>query len=576
MTLADDSTSYVYVDHSSTLQQSLTPPSTTENILIGRSHTNSGNIVYTQDIGTNINQYSNALNEQSTALFMSVFSSGGTCSLNGSDQLDIISGVYYYGATRYDVVGATAVTFTELYNNGSTVGVTGGTMNLTQYDNGGTLTTIPNGNFLRHALYMLNGDRYLFIFGTDPQLLKDNAALPTEPTFFGQNIVLVAGIIISVDGGGSGSVESIEDLRPRPNFIQSIATTGGGGDHQLLSNRSEDTAHSQYLLKSGSDPLTGPLDGGSQNFTNVGTFNGVTVTNLSSRLVPGGLDPLPTGNSVAVGTVNNPGSVNDFSRSDHVHAHGTQTLSTLHAAATGTANGFMSSNDFTKLENSTAIPASSTLVEWDSSINLRANNFVTGDSGQIQLNNGASSFSVNLQAAPGLAQNLTVTMPTSTGSANEFLQTNGAGILTWAAPAITTDFAQLRTTSGADINAGGVVVLTWDTTDFITSNYILVGSTDIQVQSTGAYMVYANIVTTTTGNAKVNCTAKFRNNGSDLNGAFTTGFLDSKVQSESSGNMSMAYSLVAGDNISVSCQQDAAGGVVSMVAGQSVFRITKL
>jgi hypothetical protein len=51
-----------------------------------------------------------------------------------------------------------------------------------------------------------------------------------------------------------------------------------------------------------------------------------------------------------VGTANGAGSANSASRSDHVHAHGTQAGGGLHSVCTTTVAGFMSASDKTKLD----------------------------------------------------------------------------------------------------------------------------------------------------------------------------------------------------------------------------------
>jgi hypothetical protein len=56
------------------------------------------------------------------------------------------------------------------------------------------------------------------------------------------------------------------------------------------------------------------------------------------------------GSPVTIGTANADGVSTSVARSDHVHAHGNQTLGTLHAVATAIVNGFMSATDKTKLD----------------------------------------------------------------------------------------------------------------------------------------------------------------------------------------------------------------------------------
>ena len=56
------------------------------------------------------------------------------------------------------------------------------------------------------------------------------------------------------------------------------------------------------------------------------------------------------GSPVTIGTANADGVATSVARSDHVHAHGNQTVGSLHAVATTLVNGFMSSTDKTKLD----------------------------------------------------------------------------------------------------------------------------------------------------------------------------------------------------------------------------------
>jgi hypothetical protein len=56
------------------------------------------------------------------------------------------------------------------------------------------------------------------------------------------------------------------------------------------------------------------------------------------------------GSPVTIGTANVEGVQTSVARSDHVHAHGDQTVGTLHAVATTSVNGFMSAADKTKLD----------------------------------------------------------------------------------------------------------------------------------------------------------------------------------------------------------------------------------
>lgn len=62
-------------------------------------------------------------------------------------------------------------------------------------------------------------------------------------------------------------------------------------DHGALSGLTDDD-HPQYLLVNGSRPMTGPLDMGGQNITNVGTVDGVDVSGHAARHITGGADEI--------------------------------------------------------------------------------------------------------------------------------------------------------------------------------------------------------------------------------------------------------------------------------------------
>ena len=112
----------------------------------------------------------------------------------------------------------------------------------------------------------------------------------------------------------------------------------------------------------GSKSMVGNLNMGSNNITNVGLVDGVTISTHGYRHLPNGADPLTTGTPSTIGTVNSQGIQNAFAKQDHIHAHGQQTDPTLHAIATESLNGFMSSIDKILLDHLSIGLSSSDLV----------------------------------------------------------------------------------------------------------------------------------------------------------------------------------------------------------------------
>ena len=89
------------------------------------------------------------------------------------------------------------------------------------------------------------------------------------------------------------------------------------------------------------------------------------------------------------------------------------------------------------------------LVSTASTPSLEAKGSGTQD-GYIQLNCYANTHGIKLKSPPHSAgANYTLTFPTTDGGASEFLQTNGSGVLTWAAATDTTYSA------GAGLSLGG-------------------------------------------------------------------------------------------------------------------------
>jgi hypothetical protein len=117
-------------------------------------------------------------------------------------------------------------------------------------------------------------------------------------------------------------------------------------DHGALLGLGDDD-HAQYLLTNGGRTLTGDLNMGTKNITNVGTVDGVTVSDHSARHDPGGLDALTTATPVSVGTANSEGAATSFARSNHVHDHGSQSTGSHHATASSSGAGFQPKSNST-------------------------------------------------------------------------------------------------------------------------------------------------------------------------------------------------------------------------------------
>jgi hypothetical protein len=121
------------------------------------------------------------------------------------------------------------------------------------------------------------------------------------------------------------------------------------------------------LSRTGSQAMTGNLDMGTNNVTNVGTVDGVVVSAHASRHNPAGADPLATAAPVTLNPnqTNMQGTANSYSRSDHVHnvPAASAVTSSSDANTQGTSSSFARADHTHKITQNT--PAAGQLVRWN-------------------------------------------------------------------------------------------------------------------------------------------------------------------------------------------------------------------
>jgi hypothetical protein len=218
-----------------------------------------------------------------------------------------------------------------------------------------------------------------------------------------------------------------------------LDTTGGGYVLKVYDGTAWRTADGSYVNVTG-DTMTGnlTLDASSLVF-DTGTFN-TTVSATTATAARTITIPDATGTLVTTGDT---GSVTSAMLADGTIVDG-DISSTAEIAvsklADGTARQLLQTD------------AAGTGVEWTSNIDIPGTLDVTGaavfdstvtTAGDLTLNAQAdlrfadsdSSNWVAFQAPATVATNVTWTLPAADGSANQVLQTNGTGTLSWATPA---------------------------------------------------------------------------------------------------------------------------------------------
>jgi len=431
---------FISVVSGSTLQLTSAAPNTYSAILVGRVKSDASSILFIENISADGLHAPTLIDQTLREAFGSVVGAGLISSAGtGNYQLTVTSGSYYYSTHKFTPAGGTDVSFIQFFRVAGVFTSAPSTTSLSaaearRYDDGSDLVALVATQFAKHVLYVVNDgvdETYIFLYGQETfatQNDAENGALPSPPSFMSEAFCPLAALIVN---DTSTNWVVVQDVRPTLAFRSAGVTATS--DHGSLAGLLDDD-HTQYLLVNGSRAFAGPFDLGTNNVSNAGTINGVTITSLAARLQPGGADPLSAATAPStIGTSNGLGTSNDLARADHVHAHGTQTDGTLHAVATGSVAGFMSSTDKTSFDTATPLSTASALMSRDGAGATAVTQLTVDTNGAVRLANTANTFRASIIAPSGLGANYTLTLPPNDGDASQVLQTDGSGVTSWVA-----------------------------------------------------------------------------------------------------------------------------------------------
>jgi len=285
--LPANSSVYIYMNQSGVFVNNANYPDTVNFILLGKVVTNASVIQYIQKIPLDAYHYSNANNLMLQSAIGPVFSSGCNVSENVTPfELDVTLGTYFFTNLEFTPTGGVPITFDFYYQTSPAVftyNPAQTVLNNTDYDSGTGLVPLTASFYTKHLLLTMGGpgEVYLIICGQDEYATQGAAeagSLPLPPTFVSDSFVRLASIVIQQ---GAANVVSVIDERPRIGFASS-STTGSTNDHAALFGLASSTAHPQYLLRDGTNPMTGNLDLNSSSIINIGslTLKGSVTGNL--------------------------------------------------------------------------------------------------------------------------------------------------------------------------------------------------------------------------------------------------------------------------------------------------------
>uniref|UniRef100_A0A6C0M0H8 Uncharacterized protein n=1 Tax=viral metagenome TaxID=1070528 RepID=A0A6C0M0H8_9ZZZZ len=277
---------HIYVSNAGTVLTATSQPSVLTNVYLGAVYA-AADILYYHRTPKISSYTSSKIDTVLRDAFGTIVQSGLVCTINGvsTKQMDVTSGKYWYAVASYSPSGGAAITYTQIYRAVAGYTITTGLVNVncTQYDDGsGTLQNIPAGQFAKHALYMVGegaDEMYFLIVGQETfasLAAAETGALPIPPTFFNENTISVAGIIVDHD---LDLITEVVDIRPTIAFRS--GTQSATSDHNSLSNLTVGNPHTQYLLASGATAMTGDLNLNGNDLNSVATINLVNTNTVT-------------------------------------------------------------------------------------------------------------------------------------------------------------------------------------------------------------------------------------------------------------------------------------------------------
>jgi hypothetical protein len=293
-TLPANSTRYIVIDQNGAAQ-AVTSFDNDSQILLGRVVTNATSIYIIDASVLNSYHYTNNADSLLRNGFGAIYNSGSLVAEFGTRQLQITSGVYYFGTNKFSPSGGSNLFFDTFYQNGVGGWIIGNTnvVDNASYDNGtGALQSLTSSYFAKHALYTVGqgvNEKYLLVYSQAQYAnisLAEQGSLPSPPGYFSEGIVLISSII--VQQGVANFSEVPKSQRPILGFVASgiSATTY----HNNLLNLATGDDHPQYWRNDGTHTATGSFNLGTYNITNVGTVStltDVTIPSIAANVISG-------------------------------------------------------------------------------------------------------------------------------------------------------------------------------------------------------------------------------------------------------------------------------------------------
>lgn len=283
LTLPDNSQNYIYFNQNGILSYGSSQPSNVNNILLGYVGTKNGVIEFISNSPVNATHTSNIYDNLFTNGFGAVYANGSIITENTTPfKLNITAGTYYLSTNILNPTGGTAITFQQYYNTGgsSFSRIAQTLVNNTQYNSSGTLVSLSTNYYAKHSVYTVGvgiNEEYFVVLAQaqySTLLAAQQALLPTPPSYFTNNIVLIGSIIVQ-----QGASNIIQIISNRP-ILGSIPTgiSASASHLNLIDLNTGNAGHNQFMMLNGSNgAMTSNLDLGNNNIVNVTDINSIPI-----------------------------------------------------------------------------------------------------------------------------------------------------------------------------------------------------------------------------------------------------------------------------------------------------------
>lgn len=467
-----NSSRYVFINSSGMLTSDAALPDTAHTILLGRAVTVTSDILFIDGSASIAEHASNSMDLFNRRALGPVYETGSIVTESGTRNLDVTGGSYFFSTNHFVPSGGTAVTWMSARSDGlgDFVYANQTVVDNAFFDDGsGTLAPLTAGFFAKHSLYVVGddgGEKYFLTYSQTQYatlVLAEGGNIPLPPPSFIDAMVLIGSIIVQE---GVSAIVEIRDERPVIGF--KAGGVSASSDHGNLTGLLDDD-HPQYLKTDGSRALTGDLDMGGNDLTNVGSVDGIDVNAHASRHLPNGADPLTTaapGANLTANTTNATGIANSLARSDHSHAISTGVASALtpnQSSSAGTAASLSRSDHIHNIATAAAVAltpdqanadgVATTFSKSDHVHNIATGTAVGLDASSTNTQGSAATFSRadhTHAIASGTPSTQNATNTNTTGTSTNFARADHLHtITTGAASSQTPDQANATGTSAS-------------------------------------------------------------------------------------------------------------------------------